>query len=164
MNFSVTQFGKPLSEDKYTWDAETKTFSTTEDYLVLDFSKLTKCTFNTGSWCIFITGGWCNFNTGSWCTFNTNSNCTFNTGDYCTFNIFDSCILKVGKNCVVVRKDLFEVIQIPTLPEHKKIEINEPGERGYKTIDDLKIITIDGEDIKISYTIFENIMKLLEQQ
>jgi len=38
MTFSVTQNGKPLSKKKYTWDPETKTFSTNEVNLVLDFS------------------------------------------------------------------------------------------------------------------------------
>ncbi len=35
--FTVSQFGIPLSEDKYTWDEKTRTFISTEHYLIIDF-------------------------------------------------------------------------------------------------------------------------------
>jgi hypothetical protein len=40
MNFTVTQFGKDLPKSKYTWDEKSKTFSSIEDNLVLDFSDI----------------------------------------------------------------------------------------------------------------------------
>ena len=99
MNFSVTQNGQELSKKKYTWDESTKTFSTNENFLTLDFSQIDGVTFNTGWNCTFNTGWNCTFNTGYYCTFNTGSNCTFNTGYYCTFNTGDNCTFKTGSYC-----------------------------------------------------------------
>jgi hypothetical protein len=67
MNFSVTQFGKPLHPSKYHWNEDTKTFSTNEYNLVLDFTDINGVTFKTGFYCTF--------KTGSECTFNTSENC-----------------------------------------------------------------------------------------
>ena len=73
--FSITQKGKKLSKEKYSWDEKTKTFSSEEDNLLLDFSDYSDCTFNTGSYCTFKTGSYCTFNTGWDCTFDTESDC-----------------------------------------------------------------------------------------
>ncbi len=59
MVFSITQNGKELGKRRYTWDEETKTLSTTEDNLVLDFSNYDAITFITGSECTFDTGSEC---------------------------------------------------------------------------------------------------------
>jgi len=67
LSFLITKNGKELDKSLYTWDEETRTFSTDENNLVLDFSNIDSCTFKTGHSCTF--------NTGSNCTFNTNSNC-----------------------------------------------------------------------------------------
>lgn len=55
INFSVTKNAKPLDPSLYSWDEKTRTFSTTEDGLVLDFKGIYNCTFNTGSDCTFDT-------------------------------------------------------------------------------------------------------------
>ena len=93
----ITQLGKALDKKKYIIDKKSKSFSTTEDNLVLDFSD---------------EYGW---------VFKTGSDCTFDTGYGCTFN--------TGSNCVAVRRDIYEVIEIP---EGKKIKINEYGTKGWK--------------------------------
>lgn len=59
MNFSVTKNGKPLDPSLYTWDETTRTFSSLENSLVLDFSKFKRCTFKTGYNCTFDTGSYC---------------------------------------------------------------------------------------------------------
>ena len=46
--FTVSQNGKPVSKDKYTWDETTKTFSTKENNLVLDFGDLARVVVNAG--------------------------------------------------------------------------------------------------------------------
>src|SRR3972149_4478600 len=94
----VLKNGKPLDLDKFEWDEKTNTFSSSENYLVLDFNGVSDCTFNTGSNCTF--------NTGPDCTFNTWSDCTFKTGPYCTFNTGSNCTFNTDKNCVVVRRDI----------------------------------------------------------
>ena len=86
MDYSITQNGKTLSESKYTIDLENKTFSSKEDNLVLDFSKLDSWTFKTGSNCTFKTDSYCTFITSYTCTFTTGSYCTFKTGPGCTFS------------------------------------------------------------------------------
>ena len=95
--FSVTKDGKPFTD--YQWCEKTKTFSTTESRLVLDFSGVHGVTFNTGSHCTFNTGSHCTFNTGSHCTFNTGNSCTFKTGHDCTFNTGNSCTFNTGSDC-----------------------------------------------------------------
>ena len=55
----VLQNGKPLPLDKFEWDEKTKTFSSDENHLVLDFGDINNCTFNTGSDCTFKTGEHC---------------------------------------------------------------------------------------------------------
>ena len=107
MNFSVTKNGIPLSEDLYDWNEKTRTFSTSENDLVLDFSgsnnvtfkTSSKCTFTTGSNCTFTTGWGCTFKTGDKCTFTTDTNCTFKTSSDCTFNTGDNCTFKTSDDC-----------------------------------------------------------------
>ena len=93
MKYSITQNGTPLDKKLYTLDEETKTFSSSENNLVLDF------------------GG--------------ESGCTFKTGSYCTF--------KTGSDCVVVRRDVYEVIE---LKENVKIKLNEYSIKGYTKVEE----------------------------
>ena len=95
----VLQNGKPLPLSKFKWDEQTKTFSSGEHYLVIDFNDWYGCTFNTGSGCTFNTGYGCTFNTGYGCTFNTWYGCTFNTGSGCTFNTRYGCTFNTGYGC-----------------------------------------------------------------
>ena len=127
----VLQNGKPLSLDKFEWDEKTKTFSSDEGDLVLDFVEISGCTFVTGGGCTFKTWSDCTFKTGSDCTFDTGDRCTFNTGSECTFNTGSSCTFKTGEKCVVIRRDVYEVIE---LTEGKKIRLNEYGVKGYKVL------------------------------
>ena len=145
--YSITRNGKPLDKQLYTIDEEKKIFSSYENGLVLDFSDTYgwhfktgyECTFNTGSDCVFDTGYGCTFKTGSECTFNTGSDCTFDTGAYCTFDTgshctFDTgyeCTFKTGYQCVVVRRDVYEVIE---LDGTKKIKLNQFQIKGYTII------------------------------
>ena len=127
----VLQNGKPLDLNKFEWDEKTNTFSSSENNLVLDFSGMDYCTFNTGFNCTF--------NTGSDCTFNTSSDCTFNTGSYCTFN--------TGKECVVIRRDVYEIIE---LEEGKEIKLNSCGVSGYTEVNSKKLELLKKADELIS--------------
>ena len=118
MNFSVTQYGKELDPSKYNWDPKTKTFSTTEDDLVLDFSNINGVTFDTG----------------------------------------DNCTFKTGKESVIVRRDVFEIIQ--PKPE-ETIKLNSISIKGYTVVNPKRIISIDGKDIEISEESFQNLKKQL---
>ena len=123
----VLQNGKPLDLDKFEWDKKARVFSTIEKELVLDFAGIDGVTFDTG-W-------YCTFNTGPDCTFNTGPDCTFDTGSGCTFD--------TGEECVVVRRDIYEVIE---LEEGKPIKLNGYGIKGFTYINSHKI-TIDGAEI-----------------
>ena len=144
----VLQNGGPLDLDKFEWDENTKTFSSSEYYLVLDFSDVSYCTFDTSYNCIFDTGSDCTFKTSSNCTFNTGSDCTFDTSSDCTFNtssncIFDTssdCTFNCKENCVVVRRDVYEVIELNGLG---KIKLNNWGVNGYTRIEETKIKEAD---------------------
>ena len=165
MKYSITQNGTPLDKKLYTLDEETKTFSSSENNLVLDFGREFGCTFKTGSRCTFKTGSRCTFDTGYGCTFKTGSRCTFDTGFRCTFKTgyactfntdsdctfktgyactFDtgydctfktgsSCTFKTGSDCVVVRRDVYEVIE---LKENVKIKLNEYSIKGYTKVEE----------------------------
>jgi len=184
MKFSVTQFGQELSKDKYIWDEETRTFTSEEYDLVLDFYGIDGVTFNTSDDCTFNTGSYCTFNTDSYCTFKTEFRCTFKTGSCCTFDtgsscffdtshnctfktgsscFFDTshnCTFKTGSECVIVRRDVFEVNQVP---ENTTIKLNDYQIKGYEIIKDIKTktITIDGKEIEISIEIFESLKEQL---
>lgn len=137
----VLQNGKPLSLDKFNWDEKTNTFSSSENGLIINFKNIYSCTFNTGFYCVFntdsdctfYTGSGCVFNTGSGCVFNTSSGCTFNTGDSCTFDVWYGCTFNVGANCVIVRRDVYEVIE----PEENiKIKLNNFCKNGFIVLDE----------------------------
>ena len=112
----VLQNGKPLSLDKFEWDEKTKTFSSNENDLVLDFKGVDNLTINCRNYC----------------TINCESFCTINCGYYCTINCRYYCTINPkGDECVVVRRDVYEIIEIP---EGKKIRLNEYGVKGYKVL------------------------------
>jgi hypothetical protein len=116
----VLQNGKPLYLDKFQWDEKALVFSTIQDGLVIDFSNVSFCTFDTGSKCTFKTGAYCTFDTGSDCTFDTGSHCTFDTGSDCTFD--------TGSHCVIVNRNVFETI---TPGPEETIQICPPGIPGH---------------------------------
>ena len=140
IKFSVTKNGVPLSKDLYSWNEETRTFSSNEDGLVLDFTDINDCTFNTGSYC----------------TFNTDYNCTFNTGSNCTFKTGCNCTFKTGNNCCLIRYDVKGVTEIP---ENKTIKLNDYQVAGYTIIEEKKEISCDGKIIEIDGKKY----KLIEQ-
>src|SRR3990167_6382529 len=129
----ITQLGKALDKEKYVIDEKSKSLSTTEDNLVLDFSDEHGWVFKTGYYCTFDTGYNCTFNTGYYCTFNTGYYCTFNTGSNCTFDTGYYCTFKTGSECVAVRRDIYEVIEIP---KGKTIRLNGYGVKGYVVVEE----------------------------
>ena len=137
MNYSVTQNGKPLDKKLYTFDESTRTFSSDEDNLVLDFSGIDYCVFTTGSYCVFTTGSYCRFSTGSYCKFTTSS--------YCVFDIDSGCVFTTGSSCVVVRRDVYEVIE---LVENQKIKLNGYGIKGFTILDE--VISLSGKEVKLT--------------
>ena len=166
--YSITKNGKPLDKKLYTIDEKTKTFSSNESGLVLDFSDEygwvfntnsdctfktdSDCTFDTGFGCTFDTGPDCTFDTGSSCTFKTSFGCTFETKSDCTFKTGSGCTFKTGYGCVVVRRDIFEVIE---LEEGKKIKLNASGIKGYKVLVPKKVreMTVAEVSEKLGYDI-----------
>ena len=130
MKFSVTKNGVALDKSLYTWDEATKTFSSDQNELVLDFANIDGCTFTTGRSCTF--------NTGYDCTFNTGYGCTFNTGD----------------NCVAIRYDVKGITEIP---EGKTITFNGYNVAGHTIIEAPKeaptcagkVVEIDGKKYKL---------------
>ncbi len=106
------------------------------------------CTFDTGSFCIFKTGSYCSFKTGSDCLFKTGSSCTFESSSNCTFDTGSECTFKTGYDCVIVRRDVFEVIQ-PKSGIKIKINLNKALESRFVEVKP-HIITISGKDIEIS--------------
>jgi len=99
--FCVTQCGINLSPDKYTWDEDTRTFTSEENFLVIDVQQgIDNITFNTNAYCRFNTWSNFNFNTGACCTFDTGNNCTFNTLNNCYFRTGLNCVFDTGSDCI----------------------------------------------------------------
>jgi uncharacterized cupin superfamily protein len=176
---TIIRDGKVLDPSLYTWNENTKTFSTKEEGLVLDFTGVYRVTFNTGHSCTFLTGIACTFNTGSactfktdsYCTFNTGSDCTFRTGYNCTFNTGSSCTFKTGHSCTFntgsscsfktgpsctfeVGENCFvrrsDVKGVTEIPTNKKIKLNGSRISGYTVIEEkIEVPTCNGEVIEI---------------
>ena len=106
MKYSITKNGVPLNKSLYTMDEETKTFSTNESGLVLDFRNEDNCTFKTGS------------------------SCTFNT----------------GFECVVVRRDIYEVIE---LKEGVKIKLKGLCIKGFTEIEPEEV-SLSGKEVSVT--------------
>lgn len=152
MTYSITKNGVELSKDLYTIDKKTKTFSSNEPGLVLDFSDEHGWTFKTSNSCIF--------NTGRDCTFNTGCNCTFKTGSNCTFNTWCDCTFKTGASCVVVRRDVYEVIEIPA---DTTIMLHGYGFVGYDVIEKSACVKLGTEEIKKKiFDLIEELTKIEE--
>ncbi len=149
----VLKGGEPLNLDLFSWDENTRTFSSNESGLVLDFSGVYNCTFKTGSDCTFDTGSNCIFKTGSYCTFKTYSDCTFNTSYSCTFNTGSCCIFNTGSKCVILRRDTFEIIQ-PT--EGQTIQLCTLNVKGYLFKENNKLYY--SEDKENEYIIVDSIL------
>jgi hypothetical protein len=99
--FCVTQCGINLTPDKYTWDETTRTFTTEENFLVIDVQQgIDNITFNTNAYCRFNTWSNFNFNTGAYCTFDTGNSCTFNTLTHCFFRTGINCLFDTGSDCI----------------------------------------------------------------
>ncbi len=154
----VLQNGKPLALDKFEWDEKEKIFSSGENDLIIDFASINGITFNTESNCVFKTESYCRFNTNYNCQFNTGADCVFNTGTDCIFKtkfdcqfntgsdcVFDTgstCVFNTGSDCVVVRKDIYEIIE---LEAGVKIKLNNYCIKGYEEIKE------QSEDIEITF-------------
>lgn len=124
----VSQYGKPLPLELFTWDETNRTFPSNEGDLVIDFTDVDGTTFRVGNFChisawhenkiyaggncTFWTGEFNEFHTGSYCTFNVHNKCKFYTGSFCTFNITDNCRIKTSGKCVVLVQAPFQIIQI----------------------------------------------------
>ena len=167
----VLQFGKPLDLDKFSWDENTRIFSSSENNLVLDFADNGNCTFKTGSSCTFDTGWGCTFSTSSDCTFKTDACCTFNTDWDCIFDTSSDCTFNIyvkgyfkntnNRNNVAIIRDNEEIsiYKLDDLQKDKfiRLAIDRVIEKDilpYKYIDD-GVYVIKNEKQVEDYTIFK---------
>jgi len=115
----VLQNGKPLDLDKFSWNEKTKTFSSSEDYLVLDFREINNCIIEVGSCCtvdnyigigctisaghnsVIQTGTACNIKTGSFSNIQVRFGCKVSSGNNCTIHIISDCIVNTKSYCVI---------------------------------------------------------------
>lgn len=94
----VSQNGKPLALNKFTWCEETKTFSSDQDNLVIDFSLLDNCTINCKSSCAI----------------NCGRNCTIDCGRNCTIDCGGDCVLVFRDDKTnVIKPEEGQIIQTP---------------------------------------------------
>lgn len=116
----VYQGGRMIELEKFSWDEEAAFFSSSENNLLVDFGGENNITMKTGENCVFKTGYNCSFDTGCQCNFKTGANCVFKTGYGCGFI--------TGGECVVIRKDVFEVVE---LEEGREIRLGEYKKSGF---------------------------------
>ena len=170
----VLKNGTPLSLELFSWDENTNTFSSKEDILVIDFTGIDNCTFNTSSNCTFKADSNCTFETGYNCTFDTGSDCTFETGSDCTFDTSYNCTFKTGpdctfktgsrctfnfkakENCVIIRRDIFEIINMNEI-DSDYIQLNPYETEGYLVKIDNKMY-LNGDKNLGEHIIIDNIL------
>jgi len=87
----VLKNGKLINLNLFNWNEEKRIFSSGESNLMIDFSLVDECVFETSDSCIFKTGDICAFRTGD--------NCVFYTGDDCAFDTGSGGVYKTGSNC-----------------------------------------------------------------
>lgn len=142
--FSVTQFGEPLSKDKYIYDPDKSIFSTNENHLVIDFAGVSGFTITVGNTCV-ISAGYGN---------------TFKTGICCTFDVSHSCAFDVGNNCVIIRKDTLEIIK-PKVD--KPIKLNEFRVKGFKKVIQKRIVVLDDKEFAVGPAEYNQIKSILDK-
>ncbi len=133
----VLKGGEPLSLDLFEWDEENRIFKSEESGLIFSFRDLDNINFKTS------------YN----CTFDTSYNCVFDTGSYCTFDTRYSCTFKIGSGCIIIRRDIFEVLQ-PV--ENQKIQLCPCSIKGYLFEKGNKFYY--SEDKENEYIIVDNIL------
>ena len=107
----VLQNGRPLALSQFTWCKKTKTFSSDEDFLVIDFTGVDGVCVNAGNGCTITTEDGCTIKAGSDCTITTGGYCTITTEDDCTITAEWDCAITAGRDSVIINRNLFEVIQ-----------------------------------------------------
>ena len=142
MKIVILKNGQIVDSRKYDWNSETKTFSSNEDELVLDFGSLenvtikvrNSCTINCGYYCTINCGYYCTINCGYYCTIKCGYYCTINSGNYCTINSGYSCTIRTywnteivaGKNCIL--NYIYDgICECYKLEEKKKYKILKSG-------------------------------------
>ena len=105
----ILKDGKPLGLDLFNWDEATKTLSSKENGLVIDFSDVDGATITAGDSCTItarssctIKAGWnCTITAGWYCTITAGDSCTITAGSYCTIKAGSYCTIKAGSSCTI---------------------------------------------------------------
>ena len=154
----VLQGGKPLHESKFMWDESTKTFSSNEDNLVIDFNGIHYATIKCGYSATIDCGDYATIDCGESATIDCGDSATINCGrsatikcghyatidcgSYATINCGSYATINCGEESVIIRRDVFEVITNPTTP----IKICPYGIAGHLTQDESGKWMKDGEE------------------
>ena len=132
----VLKNGKPLSLNKFCWDGNSKTFSSNEDGLVVDFANMDYATIKCGHSPTINCGNFATIDCWDSATINCWDSATINCRDYATIDCGYSATIKCGysatikcgnsatincgnsatincggSKCVIIRRDNFEVIK-----------------------------------------------------
>jgi len=119
-----------------------------------------ECNIHTSHSNIIGTANRCNIFVGDDCTIRTGENCHIDAGDDCNIDTGYECYITVGddvvvkaswgstikggKNCLVIRRDVYEVIE---LVEGQTIKLNSYGVKGFT----VEAIEIEGKIFKPSF-------------
>ncbi len=126
MQIVVLKNGQIVDSGKYDWNENTKTFSSEEDGLVLDFGSMENVTIKVRNFCTIKCGNFCTIKCGSYCTIKCGYSCTINSGDDCTIRTYWNTEIVAGKNCIL-NYIYDEICECYKLEEKKKYKILESG-------------------------------------
>ena len=98
----VLKNGKPLDLDLFSWVEETRSFSTSESELTIDFNGLSNCTIDCGNYSTIKCGYDCTIKCGYDCTIKCGRDCTIDCGSYCAIVCGGDCIINCGRDCTIV--------------------------------------------------------------
>ena len=138
--FTVSQNGQPLPKSKYNWDEKTKTFSTEENNVVVDFGDVEGVMVKTGNSSTVKTGHSSTVKTGYSSTVTTGDSSTVTTGPCSTVKTDGESSLtysqKIGTNCKL-RCQIFS----------GSVKLNESGE--VSKVEEKKQVTLTLTDEQI---------------
>ena len=105
----VLRNGNPLPLSEFSWDANTSTFASNEDNLVIDFWDVDSSTVKTGYKSTVKTGDYSTVTTGNHSTVTTGDYSTVTTGNFSTVTIRDNSTVTTGDYSTVTTGDFSTV-------------------------------------------------------
>lgn len=119
IKYRIIKDWKHLDRSLYTFDEKTRTFSSKENWIIVDFTWRYWITFDVDDYCVIRCGDNCIVRCGSSCFIDVGSFCSVSANNHCTFLAGNNCTFSTGRYWIIRRKDVYEIIEAPINTEIK---------------------------------------------